>query len=421
MLPALRSMRRLLVAVLLVAALAALPASTATARPTQPVAHAAVAPLAVPVATFILKELAVGVLNKAGGEAFGAALSELGIGGDPNAARLKAVDEKLDRIEVTLKELHTKVEGIAAALNMARLSAVRHSLSELTGHISEARARLQQLTDGSIQTASVRSQKRAELLDLIRTKLLHEQSRMYEAIVSASGNDDIARLAFKAERERRRFWSDDDWHRAYPVVGYYRDLAAELLYFRVEYEYSSITPSSTPEEVADRKELVKKMVDGFNSFGGRMNEAMPTIFGIAGDSLVVDTKPYNGKTLVWTLNNGRRGITSNKTVNVASHTNLLPTRAEFRHLVAGRANGQKPVDYLTGQGYIIPMVCHRELNFDDIPRSDPRTTESAQWTRDVDGGRRWVWAPWDDGVGQLNYGCDQLRIRELYPWEHPLR
>src|SRR4051794_34999193 len=120
-----RSGRRLIVALTLVAALTALPTSAASARPAEPVAHKAVAPLAISVASFIGKELAVGVLNKIGGEAFGAALSELGFG-NPDSARLAAVDAKLDRIEVTLKELHTHVEQIAAALNMARLAAVRH-------------------------------------------------------------------------------------------------------------------------------------------------------------------------------------------------------------------------------------------------------------------------------------------------------
>ncbi len=82
----------------LAAILVALPASEAAAQPAEPVAHAAVVPLAVPVASFILKELAVGALNKLGAEGMGTILSQAGFG-DPNVEKLKVIDAKLDRIE----------------------------------------------------------------------------------------------------------------------------------------------------------------------------------------------------------------------------------------------------------------------------------------------------------------------------------
>lgn len=402
-----------------VSLLAALPVSGAAARPTGPIAHEAVAPLAVPVATFILKELAVGVLNKAGGEAFGAAMAEAGFG-DPNVARLKAVDEKLARIEVSLNELHAKVDSITTSLAYSRLSAVRHSISSIAGYVGEARTRLQQLTNGSITVASVRQQKRAELLDLIKTKILHEQTRVMTAIYDATGNDDILKSSFRAELTKGRFWSEANWDQAMQVVGYYRDLAAEVLYFRVEYEYSSITSSSTPEEIAQRKALVQQTVDNFNTASGKFNQQTPTRFGAANDAVTVDTRPSaDGRHLVWlTDSRFRYHIPTNDKVAENQYVDLLPTLGEFRNLVSGRGS-QTPPNYLRAQGFTLPLTCDSYAPWYKPPGAGALTTQGVHWTRDISNGRRWAWGSHDDGQGLLNAACDFIRVRHLFPWERP--
>ena len=302
----------------------------------------AIGPLAVPVATFILKGLATGVLSKIGGEAFGKVLSEVGFEdqGAKTLSLLKEVDAKLDQIKQSLSELNSKVDGLSTSLAFARLSNVRTSVRDLVGRrYHDARARLQQLSGGKITDPTLRREKRAELLEIIKTKLLTEQNTLNQAIDSTQGNDDIIHMAFLAERTKGgRFWSDENWRRAASIVTYYRDEAAQLLLLRVEYEYSSVKQDSTPLYISERKAIAQDMVDKQNEEFGRFNSAYPTLIGSS--TTTVDTKPGpDGKYQVW-VNDSRFDNYLFPLAESApnQYQDKYPSLAEYRHLVSGRGS-----------------------------------------------------------------------------------
>ncbi|MFZ0041804.1 MAG: hypothetical protein WAK93_10895 [Solirubrobacteraceae bacterium] len=383
-----------------------------------PVARAAVTPLAVPVAQFIFKELAVGVLNKAGGEAFGRVLSEVGFEdqGAKTQQALKEVNVKLEEIKASMSELNSKVDGLSASLAFARLSGVRTSVRDLVGRIDDAAARLQQLSSGKITDPTLRREKRAELLEIIKTKLLTEQNTLDQAIASSQGNDDISHMAFLAERTKTgRFWSDDNWRRASEIVSYYRDEAAQLLLLRIEYEYSSVKQNSSPLYVTERKAIAQDMVDKQVAQNGRFNDAIPVSL-LGNHSTVIDSKPGpDGKLQVW-VNDSRFNQTVLPLGESAPNEfqDKYPSLAEFRHLVSGRGS-QSTTDYLRSQGFILPLSCTRA----STQRSAPAGPQTVFWTRDIaGGGRRWAWGEHDDGQGQLAWACGNIRVRDLYPWQH---
>jgi hypothetical protein len=383
-----------------------------------PVARTAVGPLAVPVATFILKGLATGVLSKVGGEAFGKVLSEAGFEsqGEKTLNALKVVDAKLEQIKQSLGDLSNKVDGLTASLAFARLSNVRTSLRDLVGRIKDAQARLQQLSSGKITDPTLRKEKRAELLEIIKTKLLTEQNTLNEAIDSAQGNDDIVHTAFQAEHAKGRFWSEHNWDRAAEIVRYYRDEAAELLLLRVEYEYSSVKQDSSPLYVAERQAIAQDMVDKQVAEFSRINSAYPTQMG--NYATVVDTKRGpDGKHQVW-VNDSRFDDYLFPVAESApgQYQENYPSLAEFRNLVSGRGS-QSTTDYLRSQGFTLPLSCTR--NSRQATASVPAGPQVVFWTRDIGGGgRRWAWGEHDDGQGQLLWACGNIRVRDLYPWEH---
>jgi hypothetical protein len=295
------------------------------------------------------------------------------------------------------------------------LSAVRTSVRDLVGRIDDARARLQQLSSGKITDPTLREEKRAELLDIIKHKLLTEQNTLNEAIDSTQGNDDIIHMAFLAERNKGgRFWSDVNWHRAAEIVTYYRDEATQLLLLRIEYEYSSVKRDSTPLYVAERKAIAQEMVDKQREQFARFNHAFPSLLG--NTSEVVDTKPGpDGKHQVW-VNDGRFKDYLFPLAESApnQYQNNYPSLAEFRHLVAGRGS-KSTTDYLRAEGFILPLSCTRHSR----QPSAPAGTQTVFWTRDIaGGGRRWAWGEHDDGQGQLAWACGNIRVRDLLPWEH---
>lgn len=398
---------RSIVGVALLCGTLALPAAGASAQPVDPVAHAAVLPLAVPVATFILKELAVGALNKLGAHGMGMALAEAGFS-NPDTAQLAEIDAKLDRIEVTMKALEDRVIALSSALANARLSAVRHSLRDLVGRIQYGRSLLQKLSDGSITDPTLRAEKRSELIALIRDKLASEQNSLFEGIASSHGNDDILRMSFEAERLRHRFFNDTSWHRAASIVTFYRDAATELLLLRVEYEMSFVTESSSSTYIAERQALAQDLVTKYHEQMGRINNAYPTLIGTPDYLMAVDTKPNAaGHHLVW-INDSRFGYSLVKAGDVAAHLNQyqdpLPTLGDFRFLVSGRPSGQTPPQYLEAQNFRLPLHCGQ--------------THTVEWTRDIAGnGARWAWGAHDDGQGQLGFSCMHLRVRQLRPGE----
>ncbi len=392
-------------------------ASSQTRSVKTPVARTAIGPLAVPVASFILKGLASGVLSKVGGEAFGKVLSEVGFPdqGAQTLEALRAVDVKLDQIKQSLTELNSKVDGLSVSLAFARLSNVRTSVRDLIGRIDDARARLQQLSGGKITDPTLRREKRAELLEIIKTKLLTEQNTLNQAIDSTQGNDDIIHMAFLAERTKGgRFWSQYNWDRAADIVRYYNDEAAQLLLLRVEYEYSSVKQDSTPLYIAERKAIAQDMVDRQVEEFSRFNGAYPSQMG--NYSTVVDTKPGpDGKYQVW-VNDGRFNDYLFPLGESApnQYQDNYPSLAEYRHLVSGRGS-QSTTDYLRSQGFILPLSCTK---YSRQPASAPSGTQTVFWTRDIGGGgRRWAWGEHDDGQGQLNWACGNIRVRDLYPWE----
>lgn len=330
-----------------------------------------------------------GVLSKAGDTAFGAALAEAGFGGDPNTARLKAVDEKLERISASVDGLHTKVDDLTASLAFARLSAVRTSVRPLVGDITDARNRLRQLTNGSITDPTLLAEKRSELLTIIRDRLLTKQHDLEEAIYAAraKGNDDILHMSFLAQRSQgRRFWTNADGRKAYSVVGFYQDELAQLLLLRVEYVYSFVKRDSSGTYKAERRAIVQSMVNDLHAANGRVAHAGPQLVG--SDNIAIDTKAgADGRHLMWISNiNTVNTITPAGKVTNPSGGEQLPSPAEFRNLVAAR-NGQAPPAYLHAQGFTLPLVCHRHA-LDEIPSYERFTQETVFCTRDFQGGSR---------------------------------
>ena len=146
----------------------------------------------------------------------------------------------------------------------------------------------------------------------------------------------------------------------------------------------------------------------------RFNHAYPSLLGT--HSVVVDTKPGpDGKHQVG-VNDGRFDDYVLPLAESAPnyYQNNYPSLAEFRHLVSGRGS-QSTTNYLRSHGFILPLSCTRHSR----QPSAPAGMQSVFWTRDMaGGGRRWAWGEHDDGQGQLDWACGNIRVRDLYPWEH---
>jgi succinate dehydrogenase/fumarate reductase flavoprotein subunit len=376
----------------------ALAAQPAPARPAPPPpAQLRLAPLAVSALSFIGSNLAAGVISKIGGDSFGAVLAQAGFADTATQTlnALKEVSVKLDRIEASVQQLHNEVIALSASVHNARLNAVRHSAAELVGRVDHAVALLRDLASGKYTDPTLRTEKRQELLDLIGTKIKDEQNFLNHVIYSPQGNDDIVRMAYRAERTGNRFFTDADGRAAARIFDYYQTIGQLILMLRVEYEYSTVKADSTETYLTEKRAAVKRLIDNQATARQPAYSALPQLLGSPDE--VLDTKTR----ILWRA--PHVGIYAPGQVHGWLPQNRLPTLGELRALVAGRAAGQTPPAFLRSHGWTIPTHCERDSR--DYTQRNYPATESVFWTSDHSGSSRWAWAAHDDGQGLLGRAC----------------
>ncbi len=216
-----------------------------------------------PAATFILKGLATGALEKIGGSSVGWVMDSIGLG-DPTSAQLAEIKAELQRLNAELQKVQAQLSQVRSDVLQGNCNVASHQAAGILSKVSLAQAELDDLpnvpkADRAKQTESLKT--------YIHDHLLAEQDHLDRIVgVPGPGAEGLIVTCGKAiEASDSHFITFQTGVWVHEIANYYIAWEIALLNLRVEYMHMTKKSGSfikadiekVSTAIANQEKLVK--------------------------------------------------------------------------------------------------------------------------------------------------------------------